>query len=185
MRRILAPLIAASVLTLLAVATPFAVPTGAAPKAPARVVDGSCQPLGYPDGQHARVQVDRTVVYVGGPLEVSGDVYCPNENVDITIAGQSVGTGHTDDQGHFDPRRVTAPGPPGTKELCGIGASGKPFDQDCLDITVRANGGPNNHGGGTAFTGVQIALLGLLALMLVVGGVVVTTLGRNRRPERA
>ena len=184
MRRILAPLIAASVLTLLAVATPFAVPTGAAPKAPARIVDGSCQPRGYPDGQHAMVQVDRNVLYVGDSLEVSGIVYCPNENVNITIAGRSVGTGHTDDQGSFDPR-VTAPGPPGTKELCGIGASGKPFDQDCLDIKVRANGGPNNHGGGTAFTGVQIALLGLLALILVVGGVVVTTLGRNRRPERA
>ena len=65
--------------------------------------------------------------------------------------------------------------------MCGIGASRLPTDRDCLLIHVQSG----TSGGGTALTGVQIALLGLLALVLVVGGVVVTTLGRNRRPERA
>jgi hypothetical protein len=187
MRRILAPFVAACVLTLLAVATPFAVPTTAVPSADRAAA--ACQPTGYPDGQHAAVQVNTTVPHVGDPLEVSGIVYCPNEAVRIFIAGERVGTGHTDAHGRFDPPIIT-PGPPGPKRLCGNGVSGFAFDRDCLVIHVQGSGGsspagPTNHGGGTAFTGVQIALLGLLALVLVVGGVVVTTLGRNRRPERA
>ena len=75
--------------------------------------------------------------------------------------------------------------------MCGIGASGLRHDRDCLFIQVQGSVAsstappPAPGGGGTAFTGVRIALLGFLALVLVVGGVVVTTLGRNRRPERA
>jgi hypothetical protein len=155
---------------------------------------GSCPNApAYPPAPDATVEVDTTELHVGDPLEISGIRYCPNENVDLTIDGQHVGTGHTDGDGDFDPQ-VTTPGPSGTKQLCGVGASGLPKDWDCLTIDVLGGTGssaaeagppPQGNGGGTAFTGVQIALLGVLALVLVVGGVVVTTVGRNRRPERA
>jgi hypothetical protein len=190
MRRLLAPLMAASLLTVLAMATPFAVPTAAVAAAP-QVAAGVCpNSPPYPPGPDATVEVNTTIPHVGDTLQVSGIEYCPNEDVDITIAGQHVGTGHTDNNGSFGPQQVITPGPPGPQQLCGIGASGLPTDRDCLTLHVQGTGRsspapPGSNGGGTAFTGVQIALFGLIALVLVVGGVVVTTLGRNRRPERA
>src|SRR4051812_12532308 len=189
MRRLLALLMAAGLLMLLPTAAPFA--AAAVPVHGAAAAPGDCpKPKPYPPAPDATVQVNTTIPNVGDPLEVSGINYCPNEAVDITIAGQHVGTGHTDAAGNFDPQ-VTTPGPPGPKRLCGIGASGLATDRDCLMLHVQGSGGSSSapppviQGGGTAFTGVQIALFGLLALMLVVGGVVVTTLSRNRRPERA
>ena len=186
MRRILAPLVAASLLMLL----PAVVSGAGAASVPAaaQVAAGSCpKPRPYPPAPNATVEVNTTVPHVGDPLEISGIVYCPDEDVELTIAGQHVGTAHTDSMGSFDPE-VTTPGPPGQKQVCGIGASGLATDRDCLFIQVQAAGSsapPPGKGGGTAFTGVQIALLGLLALVLVVGGVVLTTLNRNRRPELA
>jgi hypothetical protein len=188
MRRILAPLMAASLLMLL----PGAFSAAAAPVrtgAHQQVGVATCPNApGYPTHPKAMVEVSTSIVRVGDSFEASGIDYCPDERVTLTIAGQYVATGHTDGDGDFDPR-LDAPGPPGPKRLCGVGASGRRFDRDCLTIQVRAAGGTgapaSGPGGGTAFTGVQIALLGLLALVLVVGGVVATTLGRNRRPERA
>jgi hypothetical protein len=187
MRRLLAPLMAASLLMLLPalISSAGAAPTQAAQQA----APGSCpKPKPYPPGPNATVEVNTTIPHVGDPLEISGIKYCPDEDVDLTIAGQHVGTAHTDSTGAFDPQ-VTTPGPPGRKQVCGVGASGLTTDRDCLFIHVPAAGAssaaPPGPSGGTAFTGVQIALLGLLALVLVVGGVVVATLGRNRRPERA
>jgi len=141
----------------------------------------------YPPAPDATVQVSTTNPYAGEKVKVSGIHYCPNEDVDITIAGQHVGTGHTDGNGTFDPH-VTVPGPAGDKQVCGIGASGLSSDQDCLIIDVRAKGTTNQPattgGGGTAMTGVEIALLGVLALVLVLAGVGMTTLGRHRRAAR-
>jgi hypothetical protein len=188
MRRILAPLVATSLLMLLPAAVLGA---AAAPvQAGKQVTAGDCKkPKPYPRARDATVEVNTTVPNVGDPLEISGIGYCPDEDVDLTIAGQHVGTAHTDSAGSFDPQVITTPGPPGQKQVCGLGASGLATDRDCLLIHVQAAGGssaaPPGRGGDTAFTGVQIALVGLLALVLVVGGVVVTTLSRNRRPDRA
>lgn len=190
MRRVLAPVLLAGLLTVLPVAGTAALAAPAHLGAAHAIAAKSCpKPRPYPPAPNATVEVNTTVPHVGDPLEISGVHYCPDENVDLTIAGQHVGTGHTDATGGFDPK-VTTPGPPGAKQVCGIGASGLATDRDCLRIHVRGSGaggagtGPPG-GGGTAFTGVQIALLGLAALVLFVSGVVVTTLGRNRRPERA
>jgi hypothetical protein len=184
MRRILVPLVAASVLMLLPTAVCGA---GAAPVHAGNQVAGCPHPRPYPPAPDATVEVNTTDPHVGDPLEISGIIYCPDEDVALTIASQHVGAAHTGSAGSFDPQ-VTTPGPPGPKQVCGIGASGLATDRDCLLIQVQgagsSEGPPAGQGGGTAFTGVQIALLGLLALMLVVGGVVVTTFSRNRRPER-
>lgn len=178
MRRMLSPVITLGLLALafLAPMTASAAPIRAS-------VAGACDPSqAYPPGPDATVQINTTNPVVGETVKVSGIRYCPNEDVDITIAGQHVGTGHTDGNGTFDPN-VKVPGPTGQKQVCGIGASGLAADRDCLTINVRAEGSTSNPGtnGGPAMTGVEIALLGLLALVLVVAGVVFSTLGRHRK----
>ena len=141
-----------------------------------------------PGARDATVEVNTTFPHVGDPLEISGIGYCPDEDVDLTIDGQHVGTAHTDSAGSFDSQVTTAPGPPGQKRMCGIVAPGLAIDRDCLLLHVQAastsRATPPGRDGDTAFIAVRIALVGLLALLLVVGGVVVTTLSRNRRPER-
>ncbi len=181
MRRMLYPLLALGLLAL-ALTAPMA--ASAAPVRSA-VAAGACDPSqAYPPSPNATVQINTTDPFAGETVKVSGIHYCPNEDVDITIAGQHVGTGHTDADGSFDPN-VVVPGPTGDKQVCGIGASGLSNDRDCLVINVRAKGATNQPGGGgTALTGVEISLLGLLALVLVVAGVVMTTLGRHRRTAR-
>ena len=81
---------------------------------------------------------------MGDPLEISGINYCPDEDVDLTIAGHHVGTAHTDSAGSFDPQ-VTTPGPPGPKQVCGIGASGLRHDRDCLFIHVQGAAAAARH----------------------------------------
>lgn len=180
MRRMLASLLAVGTLGLLALFAP-----ASASAAPARAAAPQfCDPSDtYPFGPDATVQVDTTQPSVGDKIEVSGIKYCPNEDVDITIAGKHVGTAHTDADGSFDPT-VETPGPAGSKQLCGIGASGLSRDADCLTINVGGSSPGAPSGGTPAFTGVEIALLGFVALAAIVGGIVFTTLGRNRRSAR-
>ena len=181
MRRMLYPLLTLGILVA-AVAAPM---TATAAPIRSTVAAGACdESQAYPPSPNATVQINTTDPFVGESAKVSGINYCPNEDVDITIAGQHVGTGHTDSNGSFDPD-VIVPGPPGEKQVCGIGASGLSNDRDCLTIQVRAKGATHQPGGGgTAMTGVEISLLGLLALLLVVAGVAMTTLGRHRRAAR-
>jgi hypothetical protein len=193
MRRMLTPLLALSLL-LVALAAPMAAtaaPTGAGAGAGVAAdagAPGSCpKPLPYPPAPHATVLVNTTNPFVGEKIEVSGINYCPDEDVDIRIENTHVATAHTDGKGRFDPQ-VVVPAPAGAKQVCGIGASGLATDSDCMTIVARAGSGastpPTNPNSGTATTGVKIALLGLLALVLVVSGVVLATLGRHRRAAR-
>ena len=189
MRRIVAPVVATGLMTLLLLP---AAGWGAAPapvQAGELVTAGDCpKPKPYPGAWDATVEVNTTAPNVGDPLEIAGIGYCPEEDVDLTIDGRRVGSAHTDSAGSFDPQFTTSPGPPGQKRVCGVVASGPAADSDCVLIHVQASGGsraaPPARGGDTATTGVQIAVVGLLALGLVVGGVGVTTLSRNRRPDR-
>jgi len=187
LRRCLAPVVVASLLALFPGATSAASAAPVHAGSAAQTAPGTCpKPKPYPPSPSATVQVNTTVPNVGETLEISGISYCPDEDVELTIAGQHVGTAHTDAAGNFDPP-VTTPGPPGQKQVCGIGASGLATDRDCLLIEVQGGGEttpPGDHGG-TAFTGVQIALLGLVALMLIVGGLFLTTMSRNRRPDHS
>lgn len=179
MRRMLSGLTAFGLLAL-----GFAAPAvAAAPRRAATAAD-ACNPAKpYPPAPQATVQVSTTTPQVGETINVSGIRYCPDEDVVITIAGKVVGTAHTDDHGRLD-RTVAVPGPAGDDRVCGLGASGAARDRDCLG--VHAQGGHTESGAGSqgdpAMTGVEIALLGVAALVLVVGGVVFTTLGRHRNP---
>lgn len=181
MIRRLLPLLAALGLLALGAAGPS---TAWAGRVRASSAADSCNPSQpYPIAPDATVQVSTTNPRAGDTIKVAGIRYCPNEDVDIAIAGKFVGTRHTDTNGSFDPT-VKVPGPAGEKRLCGIGASGLAADRDCLTIDVRAGGSSANPAGGPgepAMTGVEIALLGVLALALVVAGVLFSTFGRRRK----
>lgn len=139
----------------------------------------------YPPTTQATVQTSTTNPTVGQQIKISGVHYCANEDVQVTLAGKTVGTAHTGADGSFD-FELTVPGPPGTMRVCGLGASGLPNDADCLNIVVQSagnqgvgNGAGNNNGGGTAFTGANIALLCALAALLIAGGVAFSARGRR------
>ncbi len=165
-------------------------PTAASARPLAQAPASCPKPKPYPPAPNATVQSSTTTPNAGDTIEASGINYCPDEDVDLTIGGQHVGTAHTDANGSFDPP-VVVPGPSGEKQLCGVGASGLSTDQDCLTLTVGGNGGSNAAGGGgsgnnggTAFTGTQVALLLLIALALLGGGIAFSTAGRRKQSAR-
>ncbi|HEV7193749.1 MAG TPA: hypothetical protein VGN35_11160 [Jatrophihabitantaceae bacterium] len=136
----------------------------------------------YPPSPDATIMSSTTTPVIGQKIDASGIKYCPNENVTLTIAGQFVGTAHTDSAGSFDPTQVTVPGPVGDKLLCGIGASGLVDDRDCLTLHVRAGSGPNsNHLGST---GVEVATIIAVAVALLGGGALFLSAGRRRKSAR-
>lgn len=180
-------LVSRVVLLALLTAAVFAVPFTAqahpvALRAAAVTAVDSCpHPTPYPPSPNATVQSSSTHPTVGQHIEASGIHYCPDEDVTITIGGAFVGTGHTDSTGKFDPD-VIVPGPAGSKQLCGIGASGLATDQDCLTLDVQAPPtGTKGNGGGVAFTGVEIGSLIAVAVALIIGGVVFARAGARRK----
>ena len=146
--------------------------------APAKEVCPHDDPF-YPYPIGATIMSSTTTPFIGQHIEASGIKYCHNEDVRLTIAGQFVGTAHTDNNGSFDPQ-VVVPGPVGDKLLCGVGASGLSEDQDCLTLHVVSPTGPNS-GPPLSFTGVEIGAIVAVALALIVGGVLFATVGRRRK----
>lgn len=135
----------------------------------------------YPPSPDATIMSSTTTPFINQRIEASGIKYCPNEDVTLTIAGKFVGTAHTDSAGSFDPQ-VTVPGPAGDKLLCGIGASGLVHDRDCLTLHVRTGTGPNsNHLGST---GVEVATIIAVAVILLGGGALFLGAGRRRKSAR-
>jgi hypothetical protein len=173
----------ASAAAVLTPAMALAAPAGAAPHA---LAAGNCSSTAYSTiTPSAQIQSSTQTPFIGESIEASGVNYCPNEDVTITLRGKDVGTAHTDNNGSWDPAAITVTGPTGTAELCGIGASGLSNDRSCLTLTITANGtdGQNNgsDGGGTAYTGVEIAGLIVLAVGLIGGGAALVTAGRKRK----
>jgi hypothetical protein len=133
----------------------------------------------YPYPVGATIMSSTTTPFIGQHIEASGIKYCHNEDVRLTIAGQFVGTAHTDNNGSFDPQ-VVVPGPVGDKLLCGVGASGLSDDQDCLTLHVVSPTSPNS-GPPLSFTGVEIGAIVAVAVALIVGGMLFATVGRRRK----
>lgn len=186
MRRIFAHLMVIIAVLLAGLALPL---SATAQGLSTEIAPSTCaKPAPYPPSPDATIQSSSTTTEVGATIEASGIHYCPDEDVRLTIGGKFVGTAHTNAAGAFDPP-VVVPGPAGSKQLCGIGASGLATDQDCLTLVAREAGASSsagaaagNNGGGTAFTGVEVALLCAVALLLIAGGVAFATAGRARKP---
>ena len=157
----------------------------------------NCVPVQkYPVGTQAEIQTSTTTPKKGGQFKVSGVRYLGSEDVKIYVGGTVtnncdpasyhggifVGTGHTNQSGAFDPTVTFPSSLSGSQLLVGIGASGKGYDFDYLQLTVA---GSNSGGGGgsqpPANTGVDIALMLSAAGILIAGGVVFTRSGRRRR----
>ncbi|PZS18054.1 MAG: hypothetical protein DLM57_06965, partial [Pseudonocardiales bacterium] len=101
------------------------------------------------------------------------------EVVNLTIAGSSVGSATTDAAGAFDPN-VTTPDLVGAQTLTGTGATSGLSAS--LTLTIRDCVAPAGvGGGGLAVTGVQIAGITLLAVLLLGAGVFFVTAGRRRK----
>jgi hypothetical protein len=183
MRRLFAALAVFSLAVTAFLAAPAAAFAGSAGLHSAAEA-GTCPGQTYPPEPNATVMASTTTPFAGQKIEASGTVYCPDEDVTLTIAGKFVGTAHTDASGAFDPQVVPS-GPPGDKQLCGIGASGLSNDQDCLTLHVTAGHGVEaagtGGGGGLAFTGAQVTGLIALAVVLVVGGAFFTAAGHRRK----
>jgi hypothetical protein len=183
MRRLL---ISLSVLALL-LASALAVPVSAgAQPARAAAAAGACNADAYPPSPHATIMSSTTTPAVGETIEASGTHYCPNEDVQLTLDGADVGTAHTDAQGAFDPPVVVNKAG-SALQLCGIGASGLADDRDCITLNTRAavpagNGaGSGSAGGGTALTGLDVAGLVALGVVLLVGGAALVATSRRKR----
>jgi hypothetical protein len=143
---------------------------------------GACNDSAYPPAPHATIMASTTTPSVGETIEASGASYCPDEDVRLTLAGKFVGTTHTDQAGDFDPP-VKVPHT-GKLLLCGIGASGLPNDRDCLTLTVKAHhqgGGSHSPGGGTSFTGTDVLLIVLAAVVLLGLGLGFVAAGRRKQ----
>jgi hypothetical protein len=187
MRRLVVSL---SVLALL-LASALAVPVSAgAQPARAAAAAGACNDDAYPPSPHATIMSSTTTPAVGETIEASGTYYCPNEDVQLTLDGADVGTAHTDAQGAFDPPVVVTKAG-SALQLCGIGASGLADDRDCITLNTRAavaagdgtgsGSGSGNAGGGTALTGLDVAGLVALGVVLLVGGAVLVATSRRKR----
>jgi hypothetical protein len=167
----------------LALLAALAVPT-AALGAPAHALADACNSSAYPPSPHATIMASTTTPQVGETIEASGTSYCPDEDVALTLDGSPVGTAHTDGQGSFDPPVVVNKAG-SALQLCGIGASGLADDRDCITLSTAAGAvTPPNHGGsggGTAFTGFDIAALCLLAAILLLGGGGLVVASRRKR----
>lgn len=173
-------------------------PASAAPLAAA----ASCPTAaGYPPLLNGTVSINTTDVLVGQTVEVSGANFCADEDVAITVNGKQVATGHTDAQGSFDPPvKLTDPG---SNTLCAVGASGLDDDRDCLTVAVKSvagavssgsagagssgsgsgASGESNGAGELGSTGVAIAALSGVALLLVTVGGLFLYVGRRRRQQ--
>jgi hypothetical protein len=181
---------------LSAIGSAFAVVVGLALTAPAaaaaggaHALTGACNGTAYPPAPHAMIMASTTTPAVGETIEASGTAYCPDEDVRITLDGKFVTTAHTDVTGSFDPPvTITRTG---DLRLCGTGASGLADDRDCLMLSVRAGGAASSvpphrpNGGGTAFTGVDVLLLGVLAAVLLGVGWAFAAAGRRKRADAA
>ena len=138
----------------------------------------------YPPTTQAMVAVSTTNPTVGETIEVSGQSYCANEDVQIYLNGTLRATAHTGSTGSFDPPLVVH-GPPGDQTLSGIGASGLANDRDSVVLHVQAPGG--GHGTqasateGLSLTGTDIALIIAIAVALLAGGTALAYAGRRRR----
>ncbi len=132
-----------------------------------------------PTVTHPSLSVSTTSPCVGQAIEVGGTSFAAGETIQLSIGDQTVGTATTGATGSFDPS-VTTPDLVGEQQLTGVGqTSGR---QGALTLTIRkcsAVAGEGLDSGGLAFTGVEIAGLGLLAAVLIGGGALFVSAGRR------
>lgn len=178
-------LVAAMLTASVALLFGLSAPAGATP----------AQPLAYPPTVCATLAVSTTTPAENEPITVSGVNFSPNTTLTLELdnSAHKLGTVRTDAQGSFTTTVTMPPGVTGSHLIIAVGGTTKncPVDPSVrIDIQAAgrqgggaAGGGSGSGGshGGTAFTGVDILLLLVIAAGLVGAGVALVRSGRRRK----
>lgn len=146
------------------------------------------QSSGYPPGQCTTLSVSATVTTPNGHLVVSGTLYTPGDTVKILLESNPVVLTEVTVKadGTFSVE-VTIPADITLGHHLILTSGGGPScPVDPITITVKSSGaaGASSGPGGTAFTGVAILGLVVIAAGLLVVGSMVNRGGRRRRHHR-
>jgi hypothetical protein len=154
-------------------------------------------PVAYPATLCPTLSVSTTMPLVGATITVSGVNFDPNATIKLELESKPwlLATVKSDAQGAFTVNVKLPAGVFGSHLIVAVGGTtqrgpGCPVDpSQLLHIqnpgTSGGNGGGNGNGGGTAFTGVDVLLLVLLAAVLLSVGVAINRSGKRRKQTEA
>jgi hexosaminidase len=144
---------------------------------------------GYPPTTCAMLSVSTTHPLPGEEITVSGTNFLPNANVRLELHSPSyvLKTVTTNGSGSFTTQVKLPNGVFGTHQL--VAATGAPSTCPTPTITlhIQKHGAAGSSaerggsGGGTAFTGVDVLLIVLVAALLIGAGVALTRGGKRKR----
>lgn len=117
----------------------------------------------------------------GAEITLSGTGFDPGATVRLVLNSDELATARTSTTGSFSTRGVLPSNVTGRQRLESEGGQSA---CRAAPITLDIRTAGVDRGDGSGVVSLEIALLGLAALILVVGGVIVTTLGRHRRSAR-
>lgn len=151
-------------------------------------------PVAYPVTICATLSVSTTTPLAGASIVVAGVNFDPNATIKLELESKPwlLATVKSNAQGAFIVTVKLPAGVVGAHLIVAIGGntgSGASCPADPsqqLHIQgVGGGGGTSNNGGGTAFTGVDVLLLVLLAGMLLAAGVAINRGGKRRKLAEA
>jgi hypothetical protein len=131
----------------------------------------------YPPGTAPTLSLSTNVVQAGGSVRLCGDHFVPGSTVTVALDGTTLATGTAGANGSLC---VTVTIPAGTAAGAHtLSATDTAGESATAALTVTA-AGAGGGGGGLANTGVAIASIGGLGLLLLIGGGVMLLAGRRR-----
>lgn len=155
---------------------------------PATAADA--QPVAYPPTICPTLSISTTTPLPGSSMTVSGTNFTPNATIKLELHSPTyvLATVKSSAQGTFTTSVKLPAGVTGNHEITAVGGGATatcPVDPvQILKITppVGPGGGTSGNGGGTAFTGVDVLLLVLVAAALLASGVAINR-GAKRRKQ--
>ena len=156
-------------------------------------------PVGYPVTICATLSVSTTTPLAGASITVSGVNFDPNATIKLELEAKPwlLATVKSNAQGGFTVTVKLPAGVVGAHLIVAIGGntqSGASCPADPSQLLhiqglggggQTGGGGTGSNGGGTAFTGVDVLLLVLLAAALLTVGVAVNRSGKRRKHAEA
>ncbi len=151
----------------------------------------SAAPGDYGGGATSPVVTTQTPT-VGSQLGVSGQACAPNETLTLSLGQATLGTTVTDASGAYSTTVTLPSGVTGPQVITVKGSQGC-FGTEALVISAASgggNGGGNGSGSGSgsgggggslASTGVAVAGIGAVGVVLLVGGGLMLLAGRRRK----
>jgi hypothetical protein len=143
----------------------------------------------YPTTTCATLYISTTHPVPGASLTVTGKEFTANAAVTLKIVKPSIVLKHvtTDADGSFSTTVKLPDGLTGSRVITAVGAQDTTCPVDPIQLAIQG-GSPNgagvpSNGGGTAFTGVDVAGLVAIAVALIGAGVLINRRSRGaKRP---